>query len=82
MVEGLERAVLVDDRRVVAHAEHDQPDGVAHLRQHRHPAAELRVEEVHDAAQLPPGERRVVGDAGDPGLPREAVLGLEVPRLG
>ena len=70
-VQRLERAVLVDDARVVAEAEHDEPERVPHLREHRHTPAELGVEEVHDAADLATGEGGVVADAGDPGLPRQ-----------
>ena len=51
------------------------PTAVAHLGEHRHLALERRVEQVVDAAQLAPGERRVVGDAGDAGLPRQVVHG-------
>ena len=65
----------------MAEAEHDEPKGVPHLREHRHAPAELGVEEVHDAADLATGEGGVVADAGDPGLPRQVERGSVIPVL-
>ena len=58
--------------------EHDQPQRVAHLREHGDVAREGGVEDVVHALQLAPGELRVVADAGQAGLPDQAVLAARV----
>ena len=80
-VQRLLHTVLVDHRGIVTEAEHDQPEGVAHLAEQGDAALELGVEQIHDAAQLTPRQRRVVGEPGDAGLPRQAVDRAVVPGL-
>ena len=71
--------VLGGHARVVALAEHHEPERVAHLGEQADAAAELGIEQVVDALQFPTGLGDVVGEAGDPGLPGEVELGTGVP---
>ena len=64
---------------VVAPGQHEQAHHLPHLRHHPHPAPEPGVEEVGEGAQVAPGEGGVVGDAGDPRLPRHVEAGAPVP---
>ena len=63
--------------------QHDHARRVIRLREERHAALELRVEEVLDGVELAPGLARVVADADRARLPRqrEVAVGVVADRL-
>ena len=72
------RGVVRRLRRVGARVEHEQPDGVAHLREHG--LGSRHGEEVVDRPDLLAGQLDVVGDPGHAGRPRRGVLARRVER--